>query len=121
MKRKILTDGNGSNQVHIEGMGEYIPLSEWEQLNTQLEKVQGQLENKTVLANQLKDNLTKAFERECALKEQIQQLLRLIYNNAEGYLCMGHRPDIEAMAQLAHSITGINSSQLRQPVTEGIR
>lgn len=53
------------------------------------------------------------FNQNTALKTQINDLLELIYNSAEGEICMGYKADIENMAQVAHSITGINASQLK--------
>lgn len=44
------------------------------------------------------------------LKSQVQQLLSLIYNSAQGQVCMDVTPDAEAMATSAFHITGINAS-----------
>jgi len=60
------------------------------------------------------DRNFKQAEKIRGLKSQINDLLELIYNSAEGEICMGYKADIENMAQVAHAITGINAGQLRQ-------
>ena len=51
------------------------------------------------------------------LKDQVRQLLELIYSSAEGEICMGYKSDIESIARAAHQITGLNANQIRQKTT----
>lgn len=60
------------------------------------------------------DRNFKQAEKIRGLESQINDLLELIYNSAEGEICMGYKADIENMAQVAHAITGINASQVRR-------
>lgn len=48
-----------------------------------------------------------------AMQNQVLQLLEVIYNSAEGEICMGYKSDIEGIARSAYEITGINASQLK--------
>lgn len=109
----MLSTANGANHVGEYPTGKYCPMSnhvglvhatEDLRLILQLQHRVKDLENAGVLAN--KSNT--------ALKTQINDLLELIYNSAEGEICMGYKIDVESLAQAAHAITGINASQLRR-------
>ena len=39
MKHNVLADGNGSTRIMVEGLGEYVPLSEFAELSAKVEQV----------------------------------------------------------------------------------
>lgn len=73
MKRKVLADGNGSNRVMIEGLGEYVAFVDF-----------GLLQSSHAHKSRLLDSCEKALEERDQqiekLKEQIEQASEFISN-----------------------------------------
>lgn len=63
------------------------------------------------------DFIEKALKLEAErdmLNGFVLELLSLIYNSAEGEICMGYTADIEGIARSAFSITSLDSPMVRE-------
>jgi len=82
MKRKIYTDGNGSSLIMVEGLGEYVPKSEFIKLKAELEQHDDQITNIEIVNQELLSvadaKINKLVDENNGLKAQFAAVKYLI-------------------------------------------
>lgn len=92
MKRKVYTDGNGSSLIMVEGLGEYVPKSEFVKIKAELEQHDDQITNIEIVNQEM---LAVADARINKLNDAAQKLNSCAAKNMYGETVVNTKHFIE--------------------------